>query len=152
MDGGPVAATQPAAASGPSGASVQREQQAAFLEPSDQQPQQSQSQGERDAESLDHGAVTLELSLCSCIVLYDFADICRVCRCEATPDRPLFHPCICTGSIKYIHQVSFTETYGENLGKEVAFVHLLGMSASVAQVFKKGVLRALQSPVFLHAK
>ncbi len=33
-----------------------------------------------------------------------FSDICRVCRCEGTPDRPLFHPCICTGSIKYIHQ------------------------------------------------
>lgn len=32
------------------------------------------------------------------------ADICRVCRSEGTPDRPLFHPCICTGSIKWIHQ------------------------------------------------
>lgn len=31
-------------------------------------------------------------------------DICRVCRSEASPDRPLFHPCICTGSIKWIHQ------------------------------------------------
>ncbi|XP_018007502.1 E3 ubiquitin-protein ligase MARCHF6, partial [Hyalella azteca] len=30
--------------------------------------------------------------------------ICRVCRSEATADRPLFHPCICTGSIKFIHQ------------------------------------------------
>ena len=33
-----------------------------------------------------------------------YLDICRVCRCEGTPDRPLFHPCICTGSIKWIHQ------------------------------------------------
>ena len=33
-----------------------------------------------------------------------FLDICRVCRCEGAPDRPLFHPCICTGSIKFIHQ------------------------------------------------
>ncbi|KAL1128927.1 hypothetical protein AAG570_013461 [Ranatra chinensis] len=32
------------------------------------------------------------------------SDICRVCRCEGTGDRPLFHPCICTGSIKWIHQ------------------------------------------------
>ncbi|XP_067145385.1 E3 ubiquitin-protein ligase MARCHF6 [Centruroides vittatus] len=31
-------------------------------------------------------------------------DICRVCRSEGAPDRPLYHPCICTGSIKYIHQ------------------------------------------------
>lgn len=32
------------------------------------------------------------------------SDICRVCRSEGLPDRPLFHPCICTGSIKWIHQ------------------------------------------------
>ncbi|XP_071442207.1 E3 ubiquitin-protein ligase MARCHF6 isoform X2 [Hetaerina americana] len=31
-------------------------------------------------------------------------DICRVCRCEGTNDRPLFHPCLCAGSIKFIHQ------------------------------------------------
>lgn len=30
-------------------------------------------------------------------------DICRVCRCEAG-EQELFYPCICTGSIKYIHQ------------------------------------------------
>ncbi|XP_066997682.2 E3 ubiquitin-protein ligase MARCHF6 [Anabrus simplex] len=32
------------------------------------------------------------------------ADICRVCRSEGFAERPLFHPCICTGSIKWIHQ------------------------------------------------
>ncbi|XP_062500948.1 E3 ubiquitin-protein ligase MARCHF6-like isoform X2 [Corticium candelabrum] len=31
-------------------------------------------------------------------------DICRVCRSEGTQERPLFHPCVCTGSIKHIHQ------------------------------------------------
>ncbi|XP_064640503.1 E3 ubiquitin-protein ligase MARCHF6-like [Lineus longissimus] len=34
----------------------------------------------------------------------DPSDICRVCRSEGTSDRPLFHPCVCTGSIKFIHQ------------------------------------------------
>ncbi len=39
----------------------------------------------------------------------DFMDdeeehICRICRCEEEEDRPLFHPCICTGSIKYVHE------------------------------------------------
>lgn len=38
------------------------------------------------------------------VTLHFPSDICRVCRCEGTPDRPLFHPCICTGSIKFIHQ------------------------------------------------
>lgn len=36
-------------------------------------------------------------------------DICRVCRCESQSDRPLFHPCICTGSIKWIHQDCLTQ-------------------------------------------
>ncbi|KAG7664918.1 uncharacterized protein J8A68_001556 [[Candida] subhashii] len=29
---------------------------------------------------------------------------CRICRGEATPSQPLYHPCKCRGSIKYIHQ------------------------------------------------
>lgn len=29
---------------------------------------------------------------------------CRICRGEATPDDPLFYPCKCRGSIKFIHQ------------------------------------------------
>ncbi|MGH0131265.1 UNVERIFIED_CONTAM: hypothetical protein FKN15_024412 [Acipenser sinensis] len=32
------------------------------------------------------------------------SDICRVCRSEGAPDKPLYHPCVCTGSIKFIHQ------------------------------------------------
>lgn len=36
-------------------------------------------------------------------------DICRVCRSEAASDRPLFHPCICMGSIKFIHQDCLTQ-------------------------------------------
>ena len=31
-------------------------------------------------------------------------DICRVCRSNGTPEKPLFHPCICTGSIRHVHQ------------------------------------------------
>ncbi|KAM3850522.1 E3 ubiquitin-protein ligase MARCHF6-like [Diretmus argenteus] len=31
-------------------------------------------------------------------------DICRVCRSEGSQDKPLYHPCVCTGSIKFIHQ------------------------------------------------
>lgn len=31
-------------------------------------------------------------------------NICRICRGEATPEEPLFHPCKCAGSIGYVHQ------------------------------------------------
>ncbi|KFD68400.1 hypothetical protein M514_04103 [Trichuris suis] len=36
-------------------------------------------------------------------------DICRVCRMEGTPEMPLYYPCLCTGSIKFIHQECLTE-------------------------------------------
>ncbi|KAH9840035.1 uncharacterized protein C8Q71DRAFT_474546 [Rhodofomes roseus] len=29
---------------------------------------------------------------------------CRICSAPAEPDQPLFHPCKCSGSIRYIHQ------------------------------------------------
>lgn len=31
-------------------------------------------------------------------------DHCRICRSEGTPEEPLFHPCKCSGSIKFVHQ------------------------------------------------
>ncbi|KAI0883581.1 uncharacterized protein GGS22DRAFT_33339 [Annulohypoxylon maeteangense] len=31
-------------------------------------------------------------------------DTCRICRGEGTPEEPLFYPCKCSGSIKYVHQ------------------------------------------------
>ncbi|CDO96597.1 unnamed protein product [Kluyveromyces dobzhanskii CBS 2104] len=34
---------------------------------------------------------------------------CRICMLEGTYDNPLFHPCKCKGSIKYIHQVCLIE-------------------------------------------
>eukprot|EP00191_Tetraselmis_sp_GSL018_P006449 CAMPEP_0177605350 /NCGR_PEP_ID=MMETSP0419_2-20121207/16652_1 /TAXON_ID=582737 /ORGANISM="Tetraselmis sp., Strain GSL018" /LENGTH=140 /DNA_ID=CAMNT_0019099489 /DNA_START=275 /DNA_END=694 /DNA_ORIENTATION=- len=31
--------------------------------------------------------------------------VCRICRCPAEPpSRELFHPCRCSGSIKFVHQ------------------------------------------------
>ncbi|KAK3903192.1 hypothetical protein C8A05DRAFT_14833 [Staphylotrichum tortipilum] len=31
-------------------------------------------------------------------------DTCRICRGESDPNEPLFYPCKCSGSIKYVHQ------------------------------------------------
>eukprot|EP00158_Paraphelidium_tribonemae_P003517 Partr_v1_DN26192_c0_g1_i2_m10513 putative membrane-associated ring finger (C3HC4) 6, E3 ubiquitin protein ligase len=30
-------------------------------------------------------------------------NVCRICRAESTADRPLRSPCVCTGSIRYVH-------------------------------------------------
>ncbi|SJL04278.1 uncharacterized protein ARMOST_07639 [Armillaria ostoyae] len=35
-------------------------------------------------------------------------DTCRICSAPAEPDRPLFHPCKCLGTIQYIHQDCLT--------------------------------------------
>ena len=61
----------------------------------------------------------------------NFSDICRVCRCEGSSERPLFHPCICTGSIKYIHQECLLQWL---------------------RYSKKGILRALQPQILLYAQ
>lgn len=31
-------------------------------------------------------------------------DICRVCRCSSTSDQPLYYPCKCSGSIRFVHE------------------------------------------------
>lgn len=41
-------------------------------------------------------------------------DICRVCRAEGTQENPLYHPCICTGSIKFIHQDWYVVIYAQS--------------------------------------
>lgn len=43
---------------------------------------------------------------------------CRICRCEGTTDHPLFHPCKCRGSIKYIHQ-DCLQFWLEHSGKDI---------------------------------
>ncbi|KII87240.1 hypothetical protein PLICRDRAFT_93037 [Plicaturopsis crispa FD-325 SS-3] len=35
-------------------------------------------------------------------------DTCRICSAPAEPDQPLFHPCKCAGTIRYIHQDCLT--------------------------------------------
>ncbi|KAI6852879.1 hypothetical protein KC332_g310 [Hortaea werneckii] len=36
-------------------------------------------------------------------------DTCRICRSEGTPEEPLFYPCKCSGSIKFVHQECLME-------------------------------------------
>uniref|UniRef100_A0A8C6KSI6 E3 ubiquitin-protein ligase MARCHF6 n=1 Tax=Nothobranchius furzeri TaxID=105023 RepID=A0A8C6KSI6_NOTFU len=38
------------------------------------------------------------------LLIIFIVNICRVCRSEGTQEKPLYHPCVCTGSIKFIHQ------------------------------------------------
>ncbi|CAK7199614.1 hypothetical protein SEUCBS139899_002297 [Sporothrix eucalyptigena] len=69
-------------------------------------------------------------------------DTCRICRGDGTPQEPLFYPCKCSGSIKYVHQdclmewlshsqkkhcelcktsFRFTKLYSPNMPKKLPF-------------------------------
>ncbi|KAK0943738.1 hypothetical protein LTR29_004716 [Friedmanniomyces endolithicus] len=41
-------------------------------------------------------------------------DTCRICRSEGSPEEPLFYPCKCSGSIKYVHQECLMEWLGHS--------------------------------------
>ncbi|KAI1321113.1 hypothetical protein F5Y16DRAFT_389330 [Xylariaceae sp. FL0255] len=82
-------------------------------------------------------------------------DSCRICRGEATADEPLFYPCKCSGSIKFVHQdclmewlshsqkkhcelcktpFRFTKLYSPNMPKRLPFhVFLQHMTAYLFQ-------------------
>lgn len=74
-------------------------------------------------------------------------DICRVCRSEGGADRPLFHPCICTGSIKWIHQeclvqwMRFLPLYFSFTGYD---------REKFFQIFSQGILWIMWSQIFIH--
>jgi len=59
-------------------------------------------------------------------------DICRVCRLEGIPGQSLFHPCLCTGSIKYIHQICLVQ-WMRYSGKE--YCVLCGHRLSFALIY-----------------
>ncbi|KAJ5770600.1 uncharacterized protein N7511_002651 [Penicillium nucicola] len=40
---------------------------------------------------------------------FDDLDTCRICHGEATNEEPLFYPCKCSGSIKFVHQICLVE-------------------------------------------
>lgn len=44
-------------------------------------------------------------------------DTCRICRGEATEQEPLFYPCRCSGSIKFVHQDCLMEWLGHSQKK-----------------------------------
>ncbi|EJD07670.1 uncharacterized protein FOMMEDRAFT_101037 [Fomitiporia mediterranea MF3/22] len=77
---------------------------------------------------------------------HDDADTCRICSAPAEPDAPLFHPCRCSGTIRYIHQdclttwlahskkktcdvckyqYSFTKVYSDNMPRQIPFILFL---------------------------
>lgn len=45
-------------------------------------------------------------------------EVCRVCRSEGEPDNPLYHPCKCSGSIRYVHSDCLVQWLGHSRNKK----------------------------------
>lgn len=64
--------------------------------------------------------------------------VCRVCHCEEEPSRPLYYPCKCRGSIKYVHQECLLK-WIEVSGKDDALCELCGSKYSFRRVYTTGL-------------
>jgi len=53
----------------------------------------------------------------------EVGSVCRVCHGEEEVERPLFHPCNCSGSIKYIHQDCLVEWFKVSKKEHCEFMH-----------------------------
>ncbi|CAK4031043.1 ERAD-associated E3 ubiquitin- ligase doa10 [Lecanosticta acicola] len=92
------------------------------------------------------------------------ADTCRICRSEDTPQEPLFYPCKCSGSIKFVHQeclmewlshshkkhcelcktpFRFTKLYDANMPKRLPWTVFARRACVHAVVFAVQAIRAL---------
>jgi E3 ubiquitin-protein ligase MARCH6 len=76
----------------------------------------------------------------------DDADTCRICRGEGTADEPLFYPCKCSGSIKYVHQECLMEWLSHTQKKHC---ELCKTSFRFTKLYHPGMPNRIPTTVFL---
>ncbi|KAH9881124.1 hypothetical protein J1614_001618 [Plenodomus biglobosus] len=74
------------------------------------------------------------------------ADTCRICRGEATPEEPLFYPCKCSGSIKYVHQECLMEWLSHTQKKHC---ELCKTSFRFTKLYHPGMPSQIPTTVFM---
>lgn len=74
------------------------------------------------------------------------ADTCRICRGEGTADEPLFYPCKCSGSIKYVHQECLMEWLSHTQKKHC---ELCKTSFRFTKLYHPGMPTRIPTAVFL---
>lgn len=72
--------------------------------------------------------------------------ICRICRGEGTASEPLFYPCKCSGSIKYVHQDCLMEWLSHSQKKHC---ELCKTSFRFTKLYAPDMPRSLPVHVFL---
>ncbi|KIW14879.1 hypothetical protein PV08_07664 [Exophiala spinifera] len=73
-------------------------------------------------------------------------DHCRICRGEATPSQPLFYPCKCSGSIRFVHQECLMEWLAHSQKK---YCELCKTSFRFTKLYDRSMPAALPFPLFI---
>ena len=73
-------------------------------------------------------------------------DTCRICRGEGTKEEPLFYPCKCSGSIKYVHQDCLMEWLSHSQKKHC---ELCKTPFRFTKLYHPQMPPTLPTPVFL---
>ncbi|KAH7377642.1 RING finger membrane protein [Pyrenochaeta sp. MPI-SDFR-AT-0127] len=76
----------------------------------------------------------------------DEADTCRICRGEGTDEEPLFYPCKCSGSIKYVHQECLMEWLSHTQKKHC---ELCKTSFRFTKLYHPGMPNRIPTTVFV---
>src|SRR5690348_15157294 len=76
----------------------------------------------------------------------DGADTCRICRGEAALEQPLFYPCKCSGSIRYVHQDCLKEWLAHSQKK---YCELCKTPFRFTKVYDKSMPEVVPWPLFL---
>ncbi|KAJ5668998.1 hypothetical protein N7462_010068 [Penicillium macrosclerotiorum] len=73
-------------------------------------------------------------------------DTCRICHGEATDDEPLFYPCKCSGSIKFVHQSCLVEWLAHSQKKHC---ELCKTPFRFTKLYDPNMPQNLPTPLFL---
>ena len=76
----------------------------------------------------------------------DGGDYCRICRGEALPEQPLFHPCKCSGSIRFVHQDCLMQWLAHSKKK---YCELCKTPFRFTKLYDKSMPAVLPIPLFL---
>ncbi|KAJ5788240.1 Zinc finger RING-CH-type [Penicillium paradoxum] len=77
---------------------------------------------------------------------FDDLDTCRICHGEATEEEPLFYPCKCSGSIKFVHQICLVEWLSHSQKKHC---ELCKTPFRFTKLYDPNMPQSLPAPLFL---
>ncbi|KAJ5143244.1 Zinc finger RING-CH-type [Penicillium bovifimosum] len=77
---------------------------------------------------------------------FEDLDTCRICHGEATEEEPLFYPCKCSGSIKFVHQICLVEWLSHSQKKHC---ELCKTPFRFTKLYDPNMPQSLPAPLFV---